>query len=106
MKPMIMAAAFSLIATPLWAQVPATTVTTTTIAPAEESQMREYVIKEHREAVPPPAGFAVTTGAVVPPSVELYAFPAEHHWNYEYATFGDETVLVDPATRRIIHVIH
>jgi hypothetical protein len=104
-KPIIVAAAFSLLAAPAFAQM-SQTITTTSISPADETQMREYVIHEHRAAVPPPAGFDITTGAVIPQSVELYNFPIEHHWNYEYATFGDQTVLVEPGTRKIIRVIH
>ncbi|MBV8777547.1 MAG: DUF1236 domain-containing protein [Alphaproteobacteria bacterium] len=107
MKPIVAAAAVVLLASPAFAQVTErTTTTTTTIAPAEETQMREYIIKEHRAAIPPPTDFEVTTGAVVPQSVELYSFPAEHHWRYDYATFGDRTVLVDPDTRRVVTVLH
>jgi Protein of unknown function (DUF1236) len=103
-KPFIAAAAFALFAAPAFAQVSETV--TTTISPADETQMREYVIHEHHAAVPPPTGFEISTGAVVPRSVELYRFPAEHHWNYEYTTFGDRTVLVEPGTRKIIRIIH
>jgi hypothetical protein len=107
-KRIALAAAVALIAGPALAQsmTETKTVTTTTIAPAEETEMHDYVIKEHRAMVPPPAGFTVTTGAVVPQSVELYSFPAEHHWRYEYATIGDQTVLVDPGTRQVVHIMH
>ena len=107
MKPFVMAAAFALIAVPALAQSVSETktVTTTTIAPADETQMREYVVREHRAVVPPPAGFTISTGAIVPESVELYNFPAERNWGYEYTTIGDQTVLVDPGTRRIVHVL-
>jgi hypothetical protein len=103
-KSIVVAAAFSLLAGSAFAQV-SQTVTTTTIAPADETQMREFVIHEHHEAIAPPPGFDITTGAIVPQSVELYNFPAEHHWNYEYTTFGDRTVLVDPSTRKIVTII-
>ena len=107
-KPIIIAAAFALIAGPALAQsmTETKTVTTTTIAPAQETEMHEYVMHEHRAVVPPPAGFSITTGAVVPQSVELYSFPAERHWGYEYATIGDQTVLVDPTTRQVVHIMH
>jgi len=107
-KPIVIAAAFALIAGPALAQsmTETKTVTTTTIAPADETQMQEYVMHEHRAVVPPPVGFEITTGAVVPQAVELYSFPAERHWGYEYATIGDQTVLVDPATRRVVHILH
>ena len=107
MKSYALAAAFALIAVPALAQVTERTVTTTTtIAPADETAMHEYIVREHRAMVPPPAGFTVTTGAVVPQAVELYSFPAERHWGYEYTTIGDQTVLVDPGTRRVVHILH
>jgi hypothetical protein len=107
-KPIVIAAAFALIAGPALAQsmTETKTVTTTTIAPAPETEMYEYVMHEHPVAVPAPSGFTITTGAVVPQSVELYNFPAERHWGYEYATIGDQTVLVDPATRQVVHIMH
>jgi hypothetical protein len=104
-KLIIVAAAFSLLAVPGFAQVSQTVTTTTTIAPAEETQMHEYIVQEHRAPIPAPTGFEVTTGAVVPQSVELYNFPAERHWSYGYATIGDRTVLVEPSTRKIIRII-
>ena len=108
MKPIIAAAAFALIAGPALAQTmtETKTTTTTTIAPAEETEMHNYIVQEHPTAVPPPPGFTVTTGAVIPRSVELYNFPTERHWSYEYATIGGQTVLVDPRTREVIHVFH
>jgi Protein of unknown function (DUF1236) len=107
-KPIVLAAAFALIAGPALAQsmTETKTVTTTTIAPADETEMRQFVVHEHRAVVPPPAGFSIATGVVVPETVELYSFPAERHWGYEYATIGDQTVLVDPATRRVVHILH
>ncbi|HWB47655.1 MAG TPA: DUF1236 domain-containing protein [Stellaceae bacterium] len=108
MKRIVLATALALVAAPAFAQsmTETKTVTTTTIAPAEETEMRQYVVREHRPMVPPPAGFTVTTGAVLPEAIQLYTFPAERHWRYEYATIGDQTVLVDPGTRRVVHILH
>jgi hypothetical protein len=107
-KPIVIAAALALIAGPALAQTmtETKTTTTTTIEPADETQMQQYVVQEHRAVVPPPSGFTVTTGASVPETVQLYSFPAERHWGYEYVTIGDQTVLVDPATRRVVHILH
>jgi hypothetical protein len=107
-KRIVLATALALIAAPAFAQSMSETktVTTTTIQPADESEMREYVVREHRPVVPPPPGFTVTNGAILPEAVELYSFPAERHWGYGYATIGGQTVLVDPATRRVVHVLH
>lgn len=108
MKPIIAAAAFALIAGPALAQTmtETKTTTTTTIAPAEETEMHNYIVQEHPVAVAPPPGFTVTTGAVIPQSIELYNFPTERHWGYEYATIGGQTVLVDPHTREVVHIFH
>lgn len=108
MKPIVLAAAFAVIASPVFAQSMSETrtTTTTTIAPADETEMRQYVVREHVAPIAPPPGFTVTTGAVLPETVHLYSFPAERHWGYEYATIGDQTVLVDPDTRRVVHILH
>ncbi|MFZ2006940.1 MAG: DUF1236 domain-containing protein [Stellaceae bacterium] len=108
MKPIVLAAALVLLAGPALAQsmTETKTTTTTTIAPAQETEMQAYITHEHPVAIAPPSGFTVTTGAVVPQTIELNTFPAERHWSYDYATIGDRTVLVDPNTRTIIHVFH
>jgi hypothetical protein len=106
-KPILAAAAFSLIAGSAFAQGMTQTTTTTTIAPADETQMREYIVKEHRASMAPPAGFTVSTGAVLPQSVTLYNFPSEHaSWgHYGYTVIGDQPVLVDPSTRKVVEII-
>jgi len=105
-KPIVAAAAFVLIAGPALAQsmTETKTVTTTTIAPAEVTEMHNYIVQEHPVAVAPPPGFTVTTGAILPPAVQLYSFPAERHWGYEYTTIGGQTVLVDPHSREVVHI--
>jgi hypothetical protein len=102
------AAAIFLVAGPAFAQMQETTTTTTTISPADDAQIREYVTKEHHESFAPPPGFTLSTGAVLPPSVELYAFPPDARWgeHYRYTVIGDQPVLVDPSNRHIIEVIH
>ena len=83
-----------------------TTTTSTTIEPAWRGEMKEYVVKEHHRAVPPPAGFSLSVGAPLPPSVELYPFPATAPYHrYQYSVIGDQTVVVDPTDRRVIEVI-
>ncbi|HEV2189003.1 MAG TPA: DUF1236 domain-containing protein [Stellaceae bacterium] len=107
MRPIIVAAAFSLIAGTALAQGMTETTTTTTISPADETEMRNYIVREHRAVIAPPPGFTVTNGAVLPEAIDLYSFPAERPWGrYEYTVIGDQSVVVDPATRRIIHIIH
>jgi hypothetical protein len=108
MKPVIAAAILSLIAGAAMAQTQTTTTVTktTTITPAEEPQIKEYVVKEHVPSIPPPPGVEVREGAVMPPTVVLHPFPEDAAWHrYRYAVIGGETVLVDPASRHVVAVI-
>lgn len=83
-----------------------TTTTTTSIEPAWRGEMKEYIVKEHRHGVVPPAGFTASVGAPLPPSVELYPFPATAPYaRYRYGMIGDQSVIVDPSDRRIVEVI-
>ena len=102
MKRVITAAVLALLAAPAFAETISGTVT---IAPDQENAIREYIVHEHPAAVVAPPGFVVSNGVVIPETVKLYTFPAERHWTYAYTVIGDETVLVDPATRKIVRVI-
>ena len=83
-----------------------TTKETTSIEPAWRSEMKEYVVKEHRAPLAPPAGFTASVGAPLPPTVELYPFPATAPYSrYRYSVIGKDTVVVDPADRRVVEVI-
>jgi hypothetical protein len=107
-KPIVTAVAFSLITGTAFAQGMTETTTTITISPADETEMRDYIVREHRAAIPPPPGFTVTNGVALPGSIDLYSFPASRPWaqNYEYTVIGDQPVLVDPVSRRIVHIFH
>lgn len=113
MKLMVAAAALMLLGGPALAQSSSSSVTTTTktqtmtISPAQQTEIHQYVVRENRPSVPPPPSFAVAPGAVVPGAVTLYSFPPSAPYaQYSYATIGGETVVVDPATRRVIDVVH
>jgi hypothetical protein len=83
-----------------------TTKETTSIEPAWRNEMKEYVVKEHRAPMAPPAGYSVSVGAPLPPSAELYPFPSTAPYGkYRYSVIGKETVVVDPTDRKVIEVI-
>ena len=94
-----------------------TTVTTTTggaaattgavtIQPEVRTKVREYVTTNKAKSVAVPSGFTVSTGAVLPESVEIQSFPSTVGvTQYRYVVLGDQTVLVDPGSRRIVEVI-
>jgi hypothetical protein len=55
--------------------------------------------------------FAVSIGAVIPASVELYEVPTEvvqvvpAYRGYRYVVVGNQIVIVEPSARRIVAVI-
>lgn len=87
------------------AQTATTTTTTTTISPAQETAIKTYVAKQKRTSVAAPSGFTVTTGATLPSSIEVQAFPADVGvTGYSFATVGEKTVVVG-SDRKIVRVI-
>jgi Protein of unknown function (DUF1236) len=75
------------------------------IAPEVRTRVRQHVTTTRPRAATVPSGFAVTTGAVLPETVEVQAFPADVGiTGYRYTVIGDRTVLVDSG-RRIVDVI-
>ena len=104
MKRILVAAAAVVMAGTAYAQT-ATTTTTTTITPAQETAIKTYVTKEKRASVAAPSGFSVSTGAVLPESVEVHSFPADVGvTGYRYSVVGNKTVIVG-SDRKIVRVI-
>ena len=104
MKRILMTAAAALIAGAAYAQT--TTTTTTTVQPEVWTKVRQYVTARMPRAVTAPSGFNVTVGATLPEAVEVESFPTDVGvTQYRYVVIGDQTVLVDPSSRRIIDVL-
>ena len=91
-----------------------TTVTTTgaasstsvIVAPEQRTKIRTY-ITEHKVR-PVVVKEKVAVGAVLPADVELHAVPEDwgpslHTYRYVYS--GDDVLLVDPGSRRVVQVI-
>ena len=107
MKRFALTAAAVLISGAALAQTATTTTTTTstTITPAQETAIKTYVTKSKPKVVQAPAGFTVSTGAVVPQSVEVQSFPADVGvTGYSYTNIGGKTVVVG-SDRKIVRVI-
>ena len=106
MKRILVAAAAVVMAGAAYAQTATTTTTTsTTITPAQETAIKTYVTKEKRASVAAPSGFTVSTGAVLPESVQVHSFPADVGvTGYRYSVVGNKTVVVG-SDRKIIRVI-
>jgi hypothetical protein len=100
------------LALPAFAQ--STTVTTesttagasVTIAPEQRTRIKQYVVQQ--KVKPMTVEKRVTVGATLPADVELHSVPSD--WGpelgrYRYVYSGDDVVLVEPSSRRVIQVI-
>ena len=100
MKRVLLAtAAVVLLAGPVMAQ-------TVVIAPEQRAIIKDYVVKE--KIRPHKLQSRVTVGATLPADVELA--PVPETWgpsfrSYRYVYTGDDVVLVDPSSRRVVQVI-
>jgi hypothetical protein len=79
---------------------------TVVIAPEQRTTIKEYVVKE--KIRPHKLQSRVTVGATLPADVELA--PVPETWgpsfrSYRYVYTGDDVVLVDPSSRRVVEVI-
>jgi hypothetical protein len=100
MRRIVLAAAVTVLAaSPLMAQ-------TVVIAPEQRAVIKEYVVKE--KVRPYKLQSRVTVGATLPADVDLA--PVPETWgpavrSYRYVYTGDDIVLVDPSSRRVVEVI-
>ena len=86
---------------------PPSTVSTPSVSVTldQEERIRD-VAAEQRADAPPTRDFILATGVELPPSVEIHPLPDDLGMpHYQFAVVGRDTVLVDPATRRIVKVI-
>jgi hypothetical protein len=100
MKRLLLAAtAVAILTGPVLAQ-------TVVIAPEQRKVIKEYVVQE--KVRPHKLQSRVTVGATLPADVELAPVPST--WgpsfsSYRYVYTGDDVVLVDPSSRRVVEVI-
>lgn len=76
---------------------------TVVIEPEQEVVIREYVQKQPLASIDLP-GVELNIGSTVPEEVELHAVEVPDA-NYEYVVVGNRTVLVEPGTRKVVHII-
>ena len=79
---------------------------TVVVAPEQRTMIKEYVVKE--KVRPYQMQSRVTVGATLPAEVELAPVPeiwGPTYRSYRYVYTGDDVVLVDPSSRRVVHVI-
>jgi len=73
------------------------------VSPQQQTVIREYVHK-HPLASINLLGVELNVGSTLPDTVELQPIEVPDV-QYRYAVVGDHTVLVDPATHKIVEVI-
>jgi hypothetical protein len=80
---------------------------TIVITPEQETVIHDYVVKENPPVYVPEDGVDVSVGSTLPDTVELHSIDApDVQPVYSYVLVDGRTVLVDPATRRIVKIIN
>jgi hypothetical protein len=82
------------------------TAPTVTIEPEYRTRIHSYVTEHH--PAPFEARERLAVGATLPADVELRAVPED--WGpavtkYRYVYSNDRVVLVEPSTRRVVHIV-
>lgn len=79
---------------------------TIVLQPQQQTVVREYIIAHPVDPIAPPPDFQVSVGEVIPDIVEITPLDApDLGASYSYVVIGDQTLLVEPGTRRIVQVI-
>ena len=76
---------------------------TVVIAPEQETVIREYVESKPVASIDLP-GVELNIGSTVPDTVELHTIEAPDV-DYSYTVVGGRTYVVEPGTRKIVHVL-
>lgn len=76
---------------------------TVVIAPEQETVIREYVKSKPVASIDLP-GIELNIGSTVPDTVELHTIDAPDI-AYSYTVVGNRTYVVEPGTRKVVHVI-
>jgi hypothetical protein len=92
-------------ATMLLAGTALATAQTVVVTPEQEVVVREYV-KTNPVVVDRPSNFELVVGAIIPDILK----PGELSENtlpdrYQYVVMDGRTVLIDPQTRKVVHII-
>jgi hypothetical protein len=79
---------------------------TVEISPEQRTHIREYVVKQK---ISPVKIESVSVGSVLPPDIELQAFPGDVGASvstYRFVKTSDHVVLVEPSSRRVVQIIN
>lgn len=100
MKRFMILATAALLSTAAFAQ------TAVVIAPEQRTKIKQYVTTQ--KIAPIKMTDRVAIGATIPQNVELVAVPSD--WgptftNYRYVYTDNNVVLVEPSSRKVVHII-
>ena len=80
--------------------------TTVVVSPEQETVIREYEVTHQPAPVEVPADLTLEVGTALPETIELQPLEAPNlDVQYRYFVVDGRTVLVEPETRKIIHII-
>lgn len=77
------------------------TAQTVIVTPEEEIVVREYV-KANPVVVEKPSNFELVLGAIIPDILKPGALADN---KYQYVVMDGRTVLIDPQTHKVVHII-
>jgi hypothetical protein len=95
----------TLVTTILLAGTAVASAQTVVVTPEQETVVREYVTT-HPVEVERPSNFELVVGAIIPDILkpgELAENTLDN--NYQYVVMDGRTVLIEPETRKVIHII-
>ena len=77
------------------------------VTPEQETVIREYVTTHPVETVQRPSNFELIVGAIVPDVFKPGGLAEETvpDQKYQYVVVDGQTVLIDPATRKVVHIM-
>ena len=80
---------------------------TIVIQPEQETVIREYIVENPAPVVEVPSDFTVEVGSTLPDIVEVEPVQVERlDGSYSYVVVNDRTLVVEPETRRIVHILN
>jgi hypothetical protein len=80
---------------------------TVVISPEQQTVIHRYVVEQHVQTYVPAEGVDIEVGSTLPDTVELHEIDTPGVQDvYSYVLVDGRTVLVDPATRRIVQIIN
>ena len=79
-----------------------------TLPAADVTKLKDWITMQKVASVAAPSGFTVSVGATLPMTITLHEIPASAGitavGTNQFAVVGDQMVLVDPSTRKIVYV--